>query len=363
MEEKSLNTALVRHKHRSWLLAGLVVIAIAAIAAVVLTSRPASSAANVTRFEFGLWGDVPYNRAGTGPKTPVLINDMNAANLAFTVFNGDTKDGASLCTDQTIIADVRARFDSVKAPTVYVPGDNEWTDCHRTNNGSYNNLERLNAIRRGLFNTNQSFGQTRMTLTQQGAPGAAYSENTRWVYGGVVFAGINVPGSNNNYVAPGACINSASARTQADCDADNVEYLHRDAYNLQWLRGTFDLAKRTNAPAVMIVIQANPGWDIPETEDVVERTDVKYNAAYSGYNNFVQELIAQTVAFKGEVVLVHGDSHFFKIDKPLYSYSSLLKNFTRVQTFGESNAHWVKVTVDPNSRNIFVYEPMIVPGN
>jgi hypothetical protein len=35
------------------------------------------------------------------------------------------------------------RLNTLVAPLVYVPGDNEWTDCHRTNDGSYGNPERL----------------------------------------------------------------------------------------------------------------------------------------------------------------------------------------------------------------------------
>ena len=74
-------------------------------------------------------------------------------------------------------------------------------------------------------------------------------------------------------------------------------------------------------------------------------------------------LIAETRAFSGEVVLVHGDIHFFKVDKALVDQAHLIPNFTRVETFGSPNVHWVKVTVDPHSRNLFRFEPMIVPGN
>ena len=36
-------------------------------------------------------------------------------------------------------------------PLVYTPGDNEWTDCHRANNGKYDPLERLAALRAMFF--------------------------------------------------------------------------------------------------------------------------------------------------------------------------------------------------------------------
>jgi len=51
------------------------------------------------------------------------------------------------------------------------------------------------------------------------------------------------------------------------------------------------------------------------------------------------------------VVLVHGDSHYFRIDKPFKDSKTrrMLENFTRVETFGENDIHWVHVFVDPKT--------------
>jgi hypothetical protein len=72
-----------------------------------------------------------------------------------------------------------------------------------------------------------------------------------------------------------------------------------------------------------------------------------------------------TEAFQGQVVLVHGDSHYFKIDKPINRSTGggVLANFTRVETFGARNTHWVRARIDPDDPNLFVIEPRIVPGN
>jgi hypothetical protein len=46
-----------------------------------------------------------------------------------------------------------------------------------------------------------------------------------------------------------------------------------------------------------------------------------------------------------------------------------LENFTRVETFGDNQANgnndvnWLKVLVDPRSREVFAYQQQIVPGN
>jgi hypothetical protein len=55
-------------------------------------------------------------------------------------------------------------------------GDNEWTDCHRVNNGQYNPLERLDYLRSVFFPQigQTTGGQTRPVRSQ--AEGAAYPE-------------------------------------------------------------------------------------------------------------------------------------------------------------------------------------------
>ena len=322
--------------------------------------EPNPGAGPAERFTFGLWGDMPYAKNGDGPKIPALIADMNAdRNLAFTAFDGDTKDGSSPCTDDQYTAAVE-RFNRFEAPTVYVPGDNEWTDCHRLNNGGYNNLERLDHVRKVMFAGRSSFGLHTMPLVHQGKPGEAYSENTRWELGDAVFVGLNVPGSNNNRIndPTGPECTDKSARTPADCQADNDEYSARTHADIDWLHQAFGEARAGAARAVMIIMQADPGFDLPETS-VNERND----PAVDGYTDLLNALVAETKAFRGQVVLVHGDTHFFKLDKPLIDQAHLIPNLTRLETFGSPDVDWVKGTADPKSRNYFTFEPMVVAAN
>ena len=239
---------------------------------------------------------------------------------------------------------------------VYVPGDNEWTDCHRSNNGGFDALERLAHLRKVMFPTLNSLGQTTLPLEHQGKLGEKYVENIRFRYGPVVFAGLNVPGSNNNVIMSAKECTAKSARNAAQCDASNAEYLERDAANIQWLESTFAKAKAENAEGVVLVLQADPGFDLPETEDV----DESLLPQYSGYRNFMAAVVKQTENFQGQVLFVHGDTHFFKVDKPLYSPAKLLPNLTRLQTFGSPSLHWVKVGVEPGSAHLFNIQPVIV---
>ena len=316
-------------------------------------SNQAGEMRDGSRFSIGLWGDVPYDAVQESKIGP-LTDDMNGARLAFSVFDGDIKSGSSRCDDSTYTTAID-RFDAFEAPMVYVPGDNEWTDCHRTAAGGFNNLERLTHLREVMFASPRSFGKRKLRLERQSA---AYPENIRWTHGDVVFVGINVPGSNNNKVnSPEACT-AGSVRTQADCDADNAEYAVRDAAVRRWLHDSFEVARAGEALGVMVVMQANPGFDLTGTP-ANERDD----PAVDGYTALLADLVTETRAFDGQVALVHGDTHYFRVDKPLVDQAHLLPNLTRVETFGNPNVHWVKATIDPRNRNVFTFEPQIVPGN
>ena len=323
--------------------------------ALVLAQTPAFAQ---EAFSIGLWGDMPYAKADDAPHIPALIADINSADIAFSIYDGDIKDGSSQCTED-VYTDAAAMFNSLQKPVIYVLGDNEWTDCHRTNNGGYDNLERLTHIRTTMLNTTDSFGMAKITLEQQGAPGEKFVENTRYSMGGAMFIGLNVPGSNKNKVNDEKACTKKSARTPEQCAADNAEYAERDAANIAWMADSFAKAKAAGDKGVMIVVQGDPGFDIPETED----DDESRLEGKEGYAAFLDALMAETEAFDGQVMFVHGDTHYFKVDKPLPNATHMLANFTRVQTFGSPNVHWLRVDVDAASRDVFTVRPMIVAAN
>src|SRR5215468_9292873 len=153
----------------------------AAVAAALIAAGPAARADGGT-FTFGLWGDMPYARANDQPKIAPLIADMNASDIAFSLYDGDIKDGSSKCTDDVYTAAIEM-FDRFQKPVVYLPGDNEWTDCHRLNNGGYDNLERLAHLREVMF-TKSTFGSGTLAVERQGTPGAKYVENVRFSHQG-----------------------------------------------------------------------------------------------------------------------------------------------------------------------------------
>ncbi|HYW57578.1 MAG TPA: hypothetical protein VE934_11495 [Polaromonas sp.] len=311
--------------------------------------------AQAQTFSFGLWGDMPYKRNGDEAKLPALVKSINRSNVVFSIFTGDIKDGASECSNE-VFASALTLFAQVAKPLIYVPGDNEWTDCHRLNNGGYDTLERLDYLRKTMFPATGSLGQRRMPLRHQGQVGEKFVENTQFSHRGIVFVTLNVPGTNNNKILDAKDCSERSARTPAQCEAGNAEYLERDAANVRWLQEAFERAQKQKSRGLVLVIQADPGFDVPETP----QTDESQEARVSGYRNFMEKLVAETEQFKGEVLFVHGDTHFFKVDKPLYSPNKLLPNLTRLQTFGSPMVHWVKVTVEPQNPNVFAIHPVIM---
>ena len=314
-----------------------------------------AGAVQAQTFSFGMWGDMPYAKAGDAPKMPAILNSINRTAMDFSVYMGDIKDGSSKCTDD-VYTSALAMFNSMTKPLVYVVGDNEWTDCHRLNNGGYDGLERLNHIRQVMFTDKMSHGQKKISLQDQGDASGLYKENKRFEHKGVVFTTFNIPGSNNNKILDDKDCTKKSARTLAQCEQSNAEYVARDAANIQWLSASFEAAKAAKARGLVLAFQGDPGFDLPETEEL----DESKAPAVSGYQAFLKQVVLETEKFDGQVLLVHGDTHFFKVDKPLYSPTRILPNLTRLQTFGSPNMHWVKVNVDPKRPGLFDVEAMMV---
>ena len=113
------------------------------------------------RFEFAIIGDVPYN-AQEEAKFPDLATAIDRTNIVFVVHNGDFKSGSSPCTD-ALLSQRYELFQAFKHPLIYVFGDNEWTDCHRS---GFDPLERLAKLREIFTQESASFGQSPLPLTR-----------------------------------------------------------------------------------------------------------------------------------------------------------------------------------------------------
>jgi hypothetical protein len=327
-----------------------------------------------------LWGDEFYADDAEAKSRNIeqTIDSMNKHHVDFTIFAGDTKNGHTLCTDDTITTDIETIFNSLKAPTLYTVGDNEWTDCHRTSNGSMDPLDRLALIRSFFFSKSTSQGTKPIPVIRQGEFGQAYSENSRFVKNNVEFVALHIPGSNNNLVATKKQCTNKSTRGAWDdttdmpvpgtaCAAASEEYEARNAKNIEWLKAAFQEARDYHYAGILIVIQADVFTPFELADGGYEADFLPSLDAKNGYTDFVETLVAETHNYDGQVVLVHGDSHYFRIDKAMVDVDHdpdtddrQTPNFTRVEVFGSADNSWIEMTVDPKSANVFDFKPVIL---
>jgi hypothetical protein len=183
-------------------------------------------------------------------------------------------------------------------------------------------------------------------------------ENRRWTVGRVTYATLNIQGSCNNL---------------CDTAPDPDEYRARNQADIKWMQETFATATKRHSVAVMFISQADPGWDLSDATRAPLRdpkTLAETDGQPDGFQEFLLALRNEVIAFAKPVAYVHGDSHYFRVDRPfLDDQGRRLENFTRVETFGDhqengiNDVQWLKVIVDPHSREVFSYQAQIVPAN
>ena len=292
---------------------------------------------------FAVMGDMPYSAAEVGTTRAILEQIGSEASIAFIVHDGDIKSGGETCDDARLMAR-RDDFDASRHPFILVPGDNEWTDCHRKSNGGYDPQERLGKLRELFTAGEESLGRRRIPLTRQGKVQpqfSAYRENVRWEFENTLVVGLNMPGGNNNWKLP------------KEGESGNAEFASRLAANTAWLGDSFKFAREKNLAGLMVIIQANPDFEGEEA-----RRNGHKPGWRDGYAEFRAQLAVEAKRFGRPVLIVHGDTHTLQINKPVRDGSgTLVPNITRLETFGSPFLGWVKVTVDPSSPELYKLDP------
>jgi hypothetical protein len=230
---------------------------------------------------------------------------MNAEKLAFVVHVGDITSGTGPCTDEWFEAR-KAQFGRIRHPFILLPGDNDWTDCHRT---GFDPLERL-AKWRELF---CFFPRDFPVERQKGK----YCENVRWISGNVVFVGLNVQGSNNN------------------TDRNPGEMGERMEAVARWLNEAAALARGRDG--LVVLMQANPFLK-------------PHLGGVNGFDGILEHLRKLGAALPGKVLLVNGDTHTYRDDEPL-------PGLRRVNVFGSPDVRWIKGSIESGDSKLFRIEP------
>jgi hypothetical protein len=289
-------------------------------------------------FSFVALGDLPYGASDkAGPPYRALIDRINQIDPVFSVHVGDIKSGSTLCSDEEF-AQQKTHFQRFKGAVVYTPGDNEWTDCHRENNGSFDPLERLGKIRQMFFTSGLSLGSKPITVLNQSSvhpQHGKFIENMRWIHDKVLFVTVHVVGSNNNL----------ESRDMAAVH----EFFERDSANVAWIRAGFEQAIQMQADAMVVSFQA----------DVLEgKTAWEDFPGGSGFRRSIGDTLLPLAQRWGKPVLVvHGDSHQFKIDQPFKLEKKPVRNVTRLIVPGASDVRAVMVNVKGGSFSFELIEP------
>ena len=282
--------------------------------------------------KFALIGDTPYSTFEASALDAV-IEDMNREDLAFVIHVGDITSGQGPCSDEWLEARKR-QFEKSRHPFILIPGDNEWVDCYRS---GFDPIERLKRFRELFEAGGTSLGERRIPLERQSDSGAApfrdYREHMRWIAANVLFVGLNVQGSNNNL-----------GRT-SKMDA---EHRSRMAAVFAWLEDGAELARWRGLAGMVIFTQADPDFE--------GRIKRKGADGFAEFRKALRELASR---FGKPILFVNGDTHFYKLDKPLFDPATgqPIGNFTRVIVFGSPFTRWIRAGIDPSSPQLFQVSP------
>jgi len=277
-------------------------------------------------------GDTPYGQEQIAA-FPALVDDVNHDPKVRTVLHvGDVKSGSSPCTDERLRTSLRL-YETFRDPFVLTPGDNDWTDCHRSRAGGFLPTERLERVREIFYPEPGAAlgGRPMRLLTQSEDPRfSEFVENALWMRSQVVFSTVHVVGSDNG-LAPWF----GGQETEAQRAQRLAEYERRLEADLAWLERTFALAEQNGARGVVLAMQADSfAGDRRGMEAINER---------------IEEL---AVAFGGPVLLLQGDTHEYKVDRPLPG----APNLTRIVVEGETADEWLRLRVDPRGDELFSWE-------
>jgi hypothetical protein len=295
-------------------------------------------------FSFAVFGDYPYDSAQLA-RFPQVAKQINAdKDVSLVAHLGDIKDDGDCST--SYYREIRADFDRFADPLVYTPGDNEWADCYRRENGAHDPLERLKMLRTIFFNhPGRTLGQDPAQVSSQAAAG--FPENVRFTRAEVSFGTFHTTGPRNGLVVwTGKTAPTRAERTEVD---------QRTQAAVRNIEQVFATAKTEKDRSVVLFTQADMFSPERSTLDALP------------YRPIVQAIAAGAASFSGPVYLFNGDTHRYSTGQPLAAGEKWPKvykvkpvdNLTRVTVDGDENANnYLKVTIRPYFSRVMSWQPI-----
>ena len=265
-----------------------------------------------------------------------------------------SRTGRRPCTDDYFAMIRGALRHASTTPLVYTPGDNEWTDCHRANNGAYDPLERLATVRETFFATpgRDARGRARSRSTRRPSSGHPRERHATAGRASRSSPRTSSAATTASRRGPGLHRRRTPEQRAGGAGADR----RRDR---RCVNATFDGARQ---PAT-----TGPSWSCSRPTCSTRPYAPKPSDDLSAFQPpRSRRWSTSRRTFAGPVYLIDGDSHTFNTDRPLATGSSWLStyhlrgaadNLTRVTVDGSSNnTDYLRVTVGGPGKPVLSWE-------
>ncbi len=296
-----------------------------------------SQAPNTWRYAFAVVANV-VTEPGDETTLQRLIDAIGREpQISFLVYDGNLKGPRESCVDR-LFERRRDLLEASRAPVVFVPGQRDWVTCGTSGAGGYDPVERLDFLRQNFYGDASALGETPLSLTRESEVSRfrPYRENVRWQVGDTVFVTLNAPNGNNHFLNAGG---------------RNGEFEDRVIANGFWLEHAAEYARRRNARAIVIFMQADA---LAERDDRAERFSWLrfHRAPRDGYAELRRSLVKLADSFRGPIIVVHPDDarlpRGFTIDQPLRNEKGIrIANVTRVVfSLRDPLTQWLQIDAD-----------------
>ncbi|TAN49658.1 MAG: hypothetical protein EPN21_11085 [Methylococcaceae bacterium] len=302
-------------------------------------------------FSFVAFGDMYDKPASAYDIEKILYQDIavqirTKTEIPFAIDLGDIgrPENGSSCNDAALLKRKALWWNVMVKPVFYTPGDNDWTDCDRAKtmdeNGKINpvsELYRLDQVRKWLTDTPQGIDKSWGYERQENFP-----ENAIWRYRDVVFITLHIVGTFN-----GRDLNPARPETLIDDKATTARLAdERDQANALWLRRAFTLAAEDGGVrAVVMAIQADPFEPYTGVNPGATLLEQCVAHPLGMYKAFCSDLGQLAGKLNKPVLLIHGDTSPYCLDRPAAVAAPLLWRLNAPGDFNAFDAGAALVTV------------------
>lgn len=305
------------------------------------------------RYSFAVLAGTMQNPADEASTQRLLDAIGRERDLSFIVYDGNLRGPKEACRD-SLFDQRQTLLEAARPALIFIPGEYDWSDCSTPEAGGFDPVERLDQLRQTVFADANSMGQNPIPLTRESEVSRfrQYRENVRWQTGDTVFIGLNVPGANNHYLTAGG---------------RNGEFEDRVIANAFWLEHAAEYAKRRDAHAIVVFIQADPDPEHYERPDRFAWLRFARNARRDGFLELKRSLVKMAQTFRGPVLLIHCDDQHpaggFLIDQPLRNdKGEVVTNLTRIAFAPRDRLNqWIQIDADTARRPPFRVSVRDVP--